>query len=136
MPRIRSKIHARQRRGAALIEFAVCLPIIMILILGSLEASSAIFLKQGLQTAAHEAIRDAARPKSQDPVSLAKATAILDTRGIRSSTVRFEPESPQSAKRGTKIAVTVSAPIRGNSPFIGKVIQDRTLSTRLVMIKE
>jgi Flp pilus assembly protein TadG len=132
----RTKARNRNRHAAALVEFAVCLPILMLLILGSMEASSTIFLKQGLQTAAHEAIRSAARQKSNDQVARNKAQTILDARGIRNSNITFEPASPQNARRGERIAVIVSAPIRGNSPFIGKVIQDRTLTTRLVMVKE
>jgi Flp pilus assembly protein TadG len=36
------------RRGVAATEFAVCLALIMILLLGTLEASTMIFLKQSL----------------------------------------------------------------------------------------
>ncbi|MFY7877734.1 MAG: TadE/TadG family type IV pilus assembly protein, partial [Pirellula sp.] len=57
------------RNGAALIEFAVCLPVLMIMILGSMEASSAIFVKQALTTSAYEGIREAMRTGSTTSVA-------------------------------------------------------------------
>ena len=42
-----------------MVEFAVCLPMLMVLMLGSIEATSAIFLKQSLVAAAYEGVREA-----------------------------------------------------------------------------
>lgn len=117
-------------------EFAVCLPMLMILILGSMEASSTISLKQGLQAACSESVRQAIKAKTTDQEVIDRARQILNSRGIQNATVELEPGSVASVPRGERVAVRVSAPIRGNSPFIGKVISNRTLTTRLVMLKE
>ena len=48
------KRHRRTRRAVAAVEFAVCLPVIIMLVFGAIEASSFIFLKQSLNVAAYE----------------------------------------------------------------------------------
>ncbi len=124
------------RNGAALIEFAVCLPVLMIMILGSMEASSAIFVKQALTTSAYEGIREAMRTGSTTSVATERAQDVLTARRIRNSTIQFTPSSVESAARGSNIIIEVSAPYAANSPFFGNVIPDRVTSVRTVMVKE
>lgn len=130
------KVKRASRRGAALVEFAVCLPVIMILILGSMEATSAIFVRQALTTSAYEGIREAIRTGSNSAVATARAQAVLTARQIRSSTIRFTPIDVRSAARGSRVVIEVSAPYAANSPFFGNVVQDRTTTVRSVMVKE
>jgi Flp pilus assembly protein TadG len=125
-----------QRKGAALVEFAVCIPVILILVLGSMEATSAIFVRQALTTSAYEGIREAIRLGAQTDIALGRADSVLTARQIRSSQVRFEPADISTAPRGSLIAIEVSAPYAANSPFFGNVIRDRTTTVRTVMVKE
>ncbi len=125
-----------RRRGAAVVEFAVCLPIIMLLILGSIEATSAIFLRQALTTSAYEGIREAVRTSSTTSDATARAQAVLTARQIRSSSIRFTPADIQSASRGSIVIIEISAPFGANSPFMGRVIVDRMNTVRTVMVKE
>ncbi len=126
----------RIRSGAALVEFAVCLPVLMVLILGSMEATSAIFVRQALTTSAYEGIREAIRINGTTANATNRAQGILTARQIRSSTIVFTPSEVQSAPKGSSIILEVSAPYRINSPFFGKVIADRTTTVRTVMVKE
>lgn len=43
-----------KRRGSAVVELAICLPIVMGLVWGTIELSNSIFLKQTITSAAHE----------------------------------------------------------------------------------
>ncbi len=126
----------KQRRGAAIVEFAVCLPIVMILILGSIEATSAIFLRQALTTSAYEGIREAIRTSSTTAEATARAQTVLTSRQVRGSTIRFTPALTESAARGSNIVIEISAPFGANSPFMGRVIADRINTVRTVMVKE
>jgi Flp pilus assembly protein TadG len=134
----RDRFHAKTtaRCGAAVVEFAVCLPLIMLLILGSIEASSSIALKHGLTTAAYEGIREAVKSASTAQDARDRAQAIIDARRIRGSTITFIPSDLSTARRGERVAVEVAAPLKQNSPFIGKVIANRTATARVVMVKE
>ena len=134
----RFRRHNRQmtKRGAALVEFAVCMPILLILILGSMEATSAIFVRQALTTSAYEGIREAIRIGSTTSGSTNRAQAVLTARQIRNSSIQFTPSDIQSALPGSTVVVEVSAPYKINSPFFGNVIADRVTTVRSVMVKE
>lgn len=108
----------------------------MVLILGSMEATSAIFVRQALTTSAYEGIREAIRIHGTTANATNRAQGILTARQIRSSTIVFTPSEVQSAPKGSSIILEVSAPYRINSPFFGKVIADRTTTVRTVMVKE
>lgn len=133
----RAMIHAkRQRRGAAVVEFAVCLPLLMLIILGSIEATHGIFLKQGLSAAAYESIREAVNFNSTTASARQKANNVIAARQIKSSDVTFTPSNIAGLPKGTKVTVEVSALMSANSPFIGKVFNDRVIRVRSVMLKE
>lgn len=126
----------KQRRGAAIVEFAVCLPILMLLILGSIEATSAIFLRQALTTSAYEGIREAIRTSSTTAQARDRAQAVLTARRINGSRIQFTPADTEAAPRGSNVVIEISAPFGANSPFMGRVIADRVNTVRTVMIKE
>ena len=44
----------KKRTGAAVIEMAICLPVSVFMVFGTIELTGAIFLKQTLTSAAHE----------------------------------------------------------------------------------
>ncbi len=136
VPLLKPSRRRNDRSGAAVVEFAVCLPIIMVLILGSIEATSAIFLKQSLVAAAYEGVREAAKLRATAQSANQFANDVLNARQVKAFRVVFNPPDPGSVPRGDRVTVEVSAPISANSPFIGKVVQDRTLVARAVMIKE
>jgi len=127
---------SNSRKGAALVELAVCLPVLMVLILGSIEATSAIFIRQALTTAAYEAAREAARTGATTLTATARGQAVLDARRIRNSTIQFTPSNVSTAGRGNIITIEVTATLSGNSPFTGRVIPDQINRVRTVMVKE
>jgi Flp pilus assembly protein TadG len=135
----RERILYRRKKnshGLATVELALCLPLLALLVFGSIEAASFIFLKQSLQVAAYEGIREAIRPGASDSTAVSRATAILNSRFIRDANVRFASGSVASLSRGQQVVIEVSAPTRTNSPLAGQWVSNRTLTTRLVMLKE
>lgn len=134
-PNIRPK-RSLKRRGVAAVEFAVCLPVLVILVFGSIEASSFIFLKQSLAVAAYEATREAVRPGSDSTQAIAQAQNILSTRQVQDATVNVVSGEPAAAQRGQEVIVEVSAPTATNSPLLGQFLTNRVLTSRVVMLKE
>ena len=125
-----------KRNGAATVELAVCLPVLALLVFGSIEAASFIFLKQSLQVAAYEGVREAIRADTTDALAINRARAILDSRVVRDANIRFPAGSVASLARGQQVVIEVSAPTRTNSPLAGQWVANRTLTARVVMLKE
>ncbi|WP_182870407.1 TadE/TadG family type IV pilus assembly protein [Rhodopirellula sp. JC639] len=125
----------RKRGGVAAVEFAVCLPVIVLLVFGSIEASSFIFLKQSLSVACYEGIREAAKPGSTESQADARALAILESRGVNDFEIRF-PSGVENLQRGDQVICEVSAPTQTNSPIAGEFVSNRNLTARVVMLKE
>lgn len=126
----------RKRRGLAAVEFTICLPVLALLVFGSIEATAFIFLKQSLNVAAYEGARTGCRTASTQAETLARARAILDSRDIRGATINFVTGDVASVQRGDPIIIEVAAPTNVNSPLAGQWIANRTLTSRVFMLKE
>jgi hypothetical protein len=131
-----SKLQAGSRRGLATVELAVCLPVLVILVFGSIEASSYIFLKQSLNAAAYEGIREAVRVGVGNANAEDRVNNILNARGVTGFNVNFPGGNVADLSRGEEFAIEVSAPTATNSPLVGQFIPNRILTARVVMVKE
>jgi hypothetical protein len=98
------------RCGAAAVEFAVCLPVIVLIICSSIEACSMIFLQQALQTTAYETVRVATSPLSEEGEAMARGQQILIERDIEGATIQIEPADTADLPPGSPVTVTVTAP--------------------------
>ena len=79
------------RRGVAVVEFAVCLPIVVLLMLGAVEAARALMVQHALQ----EAVQAGCRVYSVLDVPTQKAVDIINqsltAEGITNYTLNFSP---------------------------------------------
>jgi hypothetical protein len=130
------RLAGRSRRGVAAVEFAVCLPVLVLLVFGAIEASSFIFLKQSLSVSAYEGIREATKLASNNTKARVRAENILSSRGVTNFNVDFPNGESSNLPRGDEIVIEVSAPTATNSPLLGQFIPNRTLTARVVMTKE
>lgn len=112
---------SERRRGAAMVEAAICLPVLLLLIFGSMEVTDAIFLKHSLKSASYEAARvvTATNGKWQDGNSL--ATQILDNYRVTGYSIDINPQVNKNSAQGTVVTVTVRAPIRTNRLFVSNL---------------
>ena len=72
-----------KRFGAAAVELAVCLPAIVLLILGSIEACTMVFVKQSLHIAAYEGVRRAIRYDSSEQSVLERCEQTIKAVNLR-----------------------------------------------------
>ncbi len=133
---MRPTLPATPRRGTAAVELAVCLPVIIVLVFGAIEAASFIFLKQSLNVAAYEAAREVIRGGAFNADGEARATNVLDARNVLDYAISYPNGEAGAAGRGDEIIVLVSAPTQSNSPLAGQFVPNRTLTARVVMVKE
>jgi Flp pilus assembly protein TadG len=125
-----------RREGVAAAELAVCLPIVVLLVIATIEACSAIFLKQSLTVAAYEGVRSALVEGATTSSVEATCNRILSDRKIRGSVVQVKPADIASLKTGQYVDVTVLAPCTENSVVPTTFYRGRTLSATTSMMIE
>ena len=99
----------RNRKGAAIVELAVCLPVLILIILGSIESCNYIFLKQALTEAAYQGALTAIKPAATDSDVRNSIQDILDARNISSTTITIANNQYAILSSGDEFDITISA---------------------------
>lgn len=135
---MRSALRRRNERnpqGIAVVELAICLPILVLLLLATTEACVMLQLKQNLCVTAYEGARIGIMPgASSDNVQL-QCEMLLNDRDIDGYTITMTPE-PNALVPGDMFTVTASADCVVNSVLGGVFYQGSTLSESVVMRAE
>ncbi len=125
----------REERGAAVVEFAIVLPLLVLLVFGIVEFAIAYNRQQGLHAAAREGARVAALPQTttSDVVSRVHSAlqGVLSPSDINNVTVTVTPSGTQpcnNAAPGTHVVVSVTAPDQLTIPLFSS--QTLTLTGR------
>ena len=133
---MRQQHTTENRHGVAATELAVCMPIILVLILGTMQACSMFYLKQNLTVSAYEGIRTSVEYRVQDDDVRATCLQILADRNVQGGAVTIEPSNFTQQPPGTWITVTVTAPTKRNSPVGCWFYQANDMTASATMMKE
>ena len=134
-----TRFHRRRvapRRAAAAAELAICLPLLVMLVLASIEACTMIFLDHGLTIASYEGVRVAINFDGTNADAEARCNEIITQREIAGASVSINPGDVSSLSRGEPVAVTVTAPCNDNAIIPPWFYGGRTLSVTTTMVKE
>jgi Flp pilus assembly protein TadG len=120
----------RHSRGQSLVEFALILPILLILMLGLLDFGRAVFAYNSVSNGARTAVRVAI--VNQDPAAIT-AAAEAEAFGLPSIAVAFDnnPEGAANCPQviGCVVEVTVSTEYTPATPIIGNLVGSFTVSS-------
>ena len=105
-----SRLAQRNRRGAAVVEFAVVVPIFLTLVFGMIEYGRMVMVQQIITNAAREGARVAILTTATTSSVTSTVTTYLTNVSITGETVTVSPNPPTSAAAGTGVTVTVSIP--------------------------
>jgi Flp pilus assembly protein TadG len=125
-----------KRRGAAAVELAICLPLLVLLVMASIEACTMIFLDHSLTIASYEGVRAGINYDGTNADVLARCNSIINSREIQGAQVKISPSNVANVDRGESIAVTVSAPCNLNMVIPPWFYDGRTLQSTITMVKE
>ncbi len=89
------RTNRKRARGAAIVELAVCLPVLVTMVWGTIEVTGAIFMKQSLTSAAHEGALTGMRMNSTEAQIIAKVEFILNARGVTNASVTVSPSGSE-----------------------------------------
>jgi Flp pilus assembly protein TadG len=132
----RSVARPMRKRGVAAAELAVCLPVVVLIVLATIESCSAMFLKQSLTVAAYEGVRTAIATGKTAANVQTVCNDILKDRRVQGAQVTLNPASIVGLKPGDLVSVTVSAPCNSNSPVPTTFYRGRVLTTSATMMIE
>lgn len=125
-----------RRRGTAAAELAVCLPIVVLLVLATIEACSMVFVKQSLTVAAYEGVRTALVDGATAANVEATCEQILRDRHIGDATVTVQPADIAALRPGQYVDITVTAPCDANTILPSTFYRGKTLSATASMMIE
>ena len=124
------------RRAVAIVEFACVLPLLLLILLGTLESTSMIYRQQTISIAAYEGCRVALIPKITRGQVDAAINQIMTDRRIRNAQITIIPNDFVNAPAQTIIEVRVTAPAAGNSIIAPRFFANRSVTGSCFMMKE
>jgi Flp pilus assembly protein TadG len=129
-----SKPTRASRRAAAATELAVCLPVLTLVVFGSIQACNLIYLKHGVVTAAYEGSLELAKRNATTASVTARAQQVLTARGVRNAQIRITPAGAEvnGTEPGTQFTIEVTADVRSNMSLAGFFPSPTTVSGRLL----
>jgi Flp pilus assembly protein TadG len=127
---------AQPRQGVAAAELAICLPLLVMLVMASIEACTMIHLNHSLTITSYEGVRVAINYDGTNSAVLDRCNEIINEREIAGASVSINPSNVTSVERGTPITITVSAPCDANAIIAPWFYGGRTLSVSTTMVKE
>lgn len=143
--------YQRKQKGAAAVELAVSLPVLALLLFGTIEACTMIFLQQSLEIAAYEGARVAILPKVQLSDVEATVNEILAGRRVNGASVTMSllqysdregkwvtvnQPNFQEAAYGTFIKVDVAASCSRNAVFNLRFFGKQEITGSAAFMKE
>lgn len=126
----------RSRKGAAVAELAVVLPILMIMVFGTLEICERLLLRQSAAVAAYETARMSARRTMTAERATARGLEILESRRINGGTININPSDLSEISTGEQIRVTVLVPINNNTLMKYVLPSSGNVRVRAFMVRE
>lgn len=107
----RKNRRTKQRsRGAAVVEFAVVGPLMVMLTMGMIEVGRVVMVKQLMVNASREGARLAILPTTNAQSVLDKVQLELTNASINGAAVSLNPPSLATAAAGTAVTVSISVP--------------------------
>jgi Flp pilus assembly protein TadG len=131
----RRRVRSKVRFGAALVEFALVAPLMILFTMGLIDIGRMTMVKQLLVTASREGARQASLPVATSASVQAYVLQMLSDSGVTGN-VTLSPNTLTAATAGTTVTVTVSADANsvswmGSSMFmLGKNITATTSMRR------
>lgn len=123
------------RSGVATVEFAVLLPIMVLILVGTIECTSMIFLQQSLEIVCYETVRAAARPQSLSADAETRGNELIVDRGLVGVTLTIDPPEVDAMPQGDPITVSATAGTSENAFFPVTFFPD-TLTAEAVMVRQ
>jgi len=126
----------QRRRAVAVVELAICLPVLALITMATVEACAMLHLQQNAAVTAYEGARVGILPGADQTLVMQQCEMLLEDRGISNYTVSLNPADPTTMVAGDEFAVNVTIDCNANAIFGGFLYEGRQLSEVVVMRAE
>jgi len=123
-----------RRRGAATVEFALCVPIFFVCMFAIVEFSRVLQVQQGVRQAAFEGARAGLALDAATSDATTAATNVVTALGIKNATITVTPNP--LAYTSSTISVTVSATMASNTWFLRFMAGATPISSTITLDRE
>jgi Flp pilus assembly protein TadG len=131
---LRRRRFERNRKGAVLVEFALCAPILFFFFFTAFEFSRVNMIRQSIENAAYEGSRRGIVPGATAQVCKNAAQVVLNSISARFATVTVSP--PVIGPNTEEVTVRIDVPINENSWVAPFFFKDMIVSTSMTMQRE
>ena len=126
--------NGRFRKGAALVEFAITLPILFTVLFAAIEFSRVNAIRHSVANAAYEGARRGVVPGATETDTQSAATAILTAVCVRDAVVTVNPSV--ITEDTSEITVTIDVPLNQNTWITPKFFRDDILTSSCTLTRE
>ena len=130
------KARSSSRSGAATVELAVLLPLLLFIVFGAIEITSRLFLRQTAAVTAYEGVRLAARRTVDAETVRARCLQLLEDRRVTGAEVLVTPANTAEVPTGGLIQVQVTIPYSGNTLAAMALSDEGSMQMTASMLRE
>ena len=127
-------LNRTQRTGAAAVEFALVVPLLLLFIFSAIEFSRANMIRNICENAAMEGARKGILPGATAEDCLAEASELIEIMALQNATVTISPA--QILPTTTEITVEVTIPLSENALPMAKFVLGKTMSQTVTLPRE
>lgn len=130
---------AHRRRGVAAVEAALCLPLLFLLTLGTIDLCSMLFLKEAMTIAAYEGAREGVQRGGTNADATEQVLNFLDQRNIQhggAQSVQISDPGYDGAETLQHVTLSLTVPCKGNLLLPSDLYGDLDITTSVTMRKE
>lgn len=108
----------RPRRGATVVELAMCMPILFLLLFGCYEFARTNMMRHAINAAAYEGARTGITPGATVADVEASANFILSTVGVRNFQIEVTPDPIELRSKRVSVAIRLNVSDNATIPML------------------
>jgi Flp pilus assembly protein TadG len=124
----------RARTAAAVVEFAICAPILFLFFFASLEFSRVNMIRQSVENAVYEGARRGIVPGATAANCRDSAQAVLNSISAAGAAINVTPTVITDDT--TEVTVAIAVPVNNNSWVIPVFFADKSISSAMTLRRE
>ncbi len=125
---------ARVHSAIATVELAICLPLLSLIMFGSIQATNLIFLQHATTAAVYEGSLEMAKSNATNASVQSRIQQVLDARDVANSSIAILPAGTDISQTppGTLLTLEITADVRSNMSVFGFFLMPNQVTGRLV----